>query len=424
MYLGLDFGTSGARGIAIDRAEEIVAEINYPFKDGATNLTQMWRDALYSLLDRLPEKIKAQLEAIAIDGTSATTILCDRQGHPIEEAILYNDARGASSVNKLKAIAPANSVVLSATSSLSKLWWWYERKKCDDAAFFLHQADWLAFLLHGNLGITDHHNVLKLGYDIDNLIYPQWLENQPFFHLLPKVLPPGTPIDTVSLAISQRFGLSRNCLICTGTTDSIAAFVASRADRPGEGVTSLGSTIAIKLLSQTKVEDARYGIYSHRLGNFWLAGGASNAGGAVLRHFFNNEELARLSQQIDSDRPSPYSYYPLLKPGERFPINDPQLQPRFEPRSDDPVEFLQGLLEGLARIEALGYQKLQELGASQLAYAYTAGGGAKNTTWQRIRQRYLKVPVIASFHTEAAYGTALLAKKFGFVHVERIDKKE
>ena len=34
----------------------------------------------------------------------------------------------------------------------------------------------------------------------------------------------------------------------------------------GQAVTSLGSTLAVKLLSTTRLDDAAYGIYSHRLG--------------------------------------------------------------------------------------------------------------------------------------------------------------
>lgn len=208
----------------------------------------------------------------------------------------------------------------------------------------------------------------------------------------------------------DRLNLADNCLVCTGTTDSIAAFLASGASNCGEAVTSLGSTLVLKLLSETKVENSQFGIYSHRLGDLWLTGGASNTGGAVLKHFFSDRELASLSQQIDPDRESPLDYYPLLTPGDRFPINDPNLLPKLEPRPDRPVEFLHGLLESLARIETLGYQKLQQLGASKLTQVYTAGGGAKNTTWQQIRQRHLQVPVVSSTHTEAAYGSALLAR--------------
>jgi sugar (pentulose or hexulose) kinase len=55
-------------------------------------------------------------------------------------------------------------------------------------------------------------------------------------------------------------------MVCAGTTDSIAAFVAAGVSQPGEAVTSLGSTLAVKLLSQQRLDDAAYGVYSHKLG--------------------------------------------------------------------------------------------------------------------------------------------------------------
>jgi sugar (pentulose or hexulose) kinase len=209
-------------------------------------------------------------------------------------------------------------------------------------------------------------------------------------------------------AIAADLGLSPDCLLRAGTTDSIAAFLASGADTSGLAVTSLGSTLVLKLLSDTRVDDVRYGIYSHRLGDRWLVGGASNTGGAVLRHFFSDLELRDLSTHIDADIPSPLDYYPLLAPGDRFPINDPHLPPKLTPRPDHPVEFLQGILEGIARIEARGYQLFTQLGATPLTGVYSAGGGAKNSTWTKIRARYLQVPLLAPLHTEAAYGAALL----------------
>jgi xylulokinase len=99
----------------------------------------------------------------------------------------------------------------------------------------------------------------------------------------------------------------------------------------------------------------------------------------------------------------------LLKAGDRFPINDPHLPSRLEPRPENPVEFLHGLLESIARIETKGYELLQKMGAGKLTRVYTAGGGAANDTWTAIRERYLKVSVMQSKYTEAAYGTALLA---------------
>jgi sugar (pentulose or hexulose) kinase len=125
---------------------------------------------------------------------------------------------------------------------------------------------------------------------------------------------------------------------------------------------------------------------------------------------FDDRQLAALSESIDPSIASPLDYLPLPKPGERFPVNDPTLAPRLSPRPADDAEFLHGLLESLARIEARGYALLAELGATPVRRVDTAGGGAQNPVWTRIRQRLLGVPVARATHTEAAYGVALLAR--------------
>lgn len=422
-YLGIDFGTSGARAVVIDGIGNIQAEAKYPLDIQAP---EIWEQALFSVIEQIPPEIRQAMRAIAIDGTSSTVLLCDRTGTPVTAPILYNDSRGIMVMDILTELAPANHPAIGATSSLAKLLWYGCNYKIHHDAlhrvattglYFLHQADWLSFRLHGQIGISDYHNALKLGYDPEHEFYPDWLlEAVPQFfkkHVpyLPQIVKPGTPIGEVTAEIGIRFGFPENCVVCAGTTDSIAAFLASGATEPGEAVTSLGSTLVLKLLSRDRVDDSRYGIYSHRLGDLWLTGGASNTGGAVLRQFFTDDELVQFSRQIDPQQESPLQYYPLPKPGDRFPINNPQLQPRLEPRPDSPVEFLHGLLESIARIEARGYQLLQQCGATSLKRVYTAGGGAKNQNWTAIRQRYLQVPLIAPLHTQAAYGTALLARE-------------
>jgi sugar (pentulose or hexulose) kinase len=413
-YLGIDFGTSGARAIAINDDREIVASVNHAFPNIPENdLAVSWETALFNLLDRIPQAIITKIKAISIDGTSATVLLCDRSGYPITKPLLYKDAK-TEVLETLKEIAPPKSPVINSTSSLAKLLWWSRQSYFSQAAYFLHQADWLAWLLHDKLGISDYHNALKLGYDVENLEYPIWLQNLAFNHLYPQIIAPGQQIATIKPEIGDRFGLPLDCIVRAGTTDSIAAFLASGATQTGEAVTSLGSTLVIKLLSKRKIENSSFGIYSHRLGNLWLTGGASNTGGAVLKSFFNDAELSSLSQQIPAEIASPLNYYPLLEPGERFPISNPQLLPQLEPRPSNSVEFLHGLLESISRIEALGYQKLQQLGANPSIRVYTAGGGAKNFVWQQIRQRHLQVPIIVARNTQAAYGAALLASNIKF----------
>lgn len=75
----------------------------------------------------------------------------------------------------------------------------------------------------------------------------------------------------------------------------------------------------------------------------WLVGGASNSGGAVLRKFFTDQELEDLTSKIDALVPTKLEYYPLPAQGERFPINNPDMQPKIEPRPEDDALFLQGM---------------------------------------------------------------------------------
>lgn len=417
MYLGIDFGTSGVRAVVVDGAGQQLFEQATRFSTGEeTQLLPTWEASLLELIWQIPAELRSHLQRIAIDGTAATALLCDTQGHPLAPPLMYNDHRGQGWLSYLSEIAPVGHPVLSATSSLVKLLWFSHQSEFAQARFFLHQADWLGFLLHGQLGISDYHNCLKLGYDPASLTYPSWFQDsrlQPLLSLLPQVLAPGTNIAPIQAEIAAKLHLPPSCQVCAGTTDSMAAFLASGVHHPGVGVTSLGSTLVLKLLSQRRIDDNAYGIYSHRLGQSWLVGGASNAGGAILRHYFTDAELVNFSQKIDPQRVSPLDYYPLLKPGERFPIHDPHLQPRLTPQPEDRIAFLHGLLESLSRIEAQGYQRLIERGALPLTQVLTSGGGAENSTWMAIRQRYLGVPVARAPHTEAAYGAALLARSGG-----------
>ncbi len=410
-HLGLDFGTSGARACIIDGNGGIVHEeaVDLPGAEGELPLE--WREALLALLRRIPPSITAQLRTIALDATSATVLLCDPELRPVSQALPYSDNRAEQEASELKNIAPPGHTVCSATSGLAKFLWLARHSDLSNAAYFMHQADWLAALLTGAGGTTDYHNALKSGYDVEGLYWPDWVLRLPHTHLLPRVVAPGAEIARINPAVAGHFRINPECRVRAGTTDSIAAFIASGVNEPGMAVTSLGTTLVLKLLSERRVEAAEYGVYSHRYGNLWLAGGASNAGGGTLRQFFSNEQLKKLSMHIDPATNSTLDYYPLPRLGERFPFNDPALQPRTSPRPADDAQFLHGLLQGLSRIEAAGYQRLAELGATPLKSVVTCGGGANNPAWTIMRERLLGVPVSAARYTEAAYGAALLAMR-------------
>jgi len=418
-FLGVDLGTSGCRGIAVDGAGKVIAERHVALppsqredKGGSTQQPEDWWQAVSTVLRALASQLTAYHPAVlAIDGTSASLLLTDALGRPLTPALMYDDSRARAQAARLADSAPADSAVHSASSSLAKLLW-LQQKLPTGAAHALHQAEWVADRLTGRWGVGDENNCLKLGYDPLSASWPEWLARLPVdTRLLPKVLPAGQPLGSLLPALAQDLGLPMQLQVVTGTTDSIAAALACGLTEPGDGATALGSTLAIKLLSPLPVFAPQYGIYSHRILGNWLVGGASNSGGAVLRQFFSETEMAELEDQLDPAQPTGLDYYPLPRPGERFPLNDPTLQPRLTPRPAQAAVFFQGLLEGIAAIEAAGYRRLAELGAPPLRRVFSTGGGAKNKPWREIRQGLLGVPVTTAAQGQAAYGAALLARQ-------------
>jgi sugar (pentulose or hexulose) kinase len=411
-FLGIDFGTSGARSCVIDAGGTIIAEDARDFGSlDEYERAGIWREALWDLVAALPPPIRTQLSDIALDGTSGTIVACDEELSPRHPPLLYNDDRAVDEAALIAKTAVPGHPAAAVTSGLAKTLWLKKRLGLTGARLYLNQADWLSGLLTGRVGMTDYHNALKMGIDLDTLQWPAWVEYLADADYLPVPMAPGARLATVSRPRARYLGINPGCMVHAGTTDSIAAFLAAGMARTGDAVTSLGSTLVLKLLSDTLVESTEHGVYSHWFGRRWLAGGASNAGGAVLRQFFDDRQLATLSGKINPAVASPLDYTPLPRTGERFPVNDPTLSPRLVPRPADDAEFLHGLLESLARIEARGYRLLAELGASPLKRVETAGGGARNATWTQIRQRLLGVPVAPAAQTEAAYGAALLARE-------------
>lgn len=417
LHLGLDIGTSGVRGVVIDAAAAPVAEARQPLpapeREGArrTQDPRLWWQGVERVIAALATQLEvSRLASIAVDGTSGTLLLTDAQGEPLSAGWMYHDASCTAEAARIAAVAPTDCAAHGRSSPLARLLHLQDRHP--DARHVLHQADWIAARLSGRVGIADENNVLKLGYDVRERRWPGWLDTLGVRReWLPAVVEPGTTIGPIVPALARAWGLREDVLIAAGTTDGVAAFLATGADRPGDAVTSLGTTLVVKLLSDRPLFAPSHGIYSHRLGERWLPGGASNSGGGALLQFFDLARMEALTPQLDPENPTGLAYYPLPAPGERFPVDDPALASRTEPRPADDARFFQGLLEGIAGVERLAFERLHALGAPYPQRVFSVGGGARNPAWSRIRERRLGVPLVDPVRQDAAYGAALLARR-------------
>jgi hypothetical protein len=416
-HIGVDVGTSGCRAVAIDTDGRLIAAtrtgLPAPVRIDAAGVEQdadLWWEALLRVLRDLRAQLPPRRPAsLCLDGTSGTLLLCARDGRPLAPALMYNDARAVAEAERIGRFAPPESPARGTTASLAKLLHLRDRLAPLTGALALHQADWLLGRLAGRFGVSDWNNALKLGYDPAAESWPAWLRALDLGGVaLPSVVAPGTPLGTLCPEAAAATGLPSDLRILAGTTDGTAAVLAAGARVTGDAVTALGSTLVVKILRPRPISAPGHGVYSHRFGDLWLIGGASNSGGAVLRQFFTDREIARLSDLLRPEEPTGLDYYPLPAPGERFPVADPGLAPRLAPRPAEDWRFLQGLLEGTAAIEAAGYQRLRALGAPVPRQVLTIGGGAANSGWTQIRRRMLGVEARPAPVQEAAYGAALL----------------
>lgn len=405
--LGIDVGTSGVRCAVLDENGEVVAGSEAAMDECGDDPRDpaVWAKALELSLARLSERLDLSgLGAMAVDGTSGTVLGLDAAGAPVGHALMYDDAVSRKDIlDPIADSAPRESAAHGASSALARACLLQERPGVVRVA---HQADWIGSLLAEAPLPGDESNALKTGYDPIARRWPDWIART---RLDPAFLPEVVPCGARTGDASGAFGLPKGATIVAGVTDGCASFLATGAARPGDGVSALGTTLAIKLLSDGPVFAPEYGVYSHRVGDLWLAGGASNSGGGAIATFFAPEEIAALSGRIDPEADSGLDYYPLPRPGERFPISDPSLPPRLEPRPRDDALFLHGLLEGVARIEALGYARLSELGAPPLHTIRSTGAGAGNRAWSAMRRRILGVPAAGVRSDIAAAGVARLA---------------
>ena len=202
LYLGIDFGTSGCRGCVIDAARQILAEsrvaLPLPQRSGAAveQDPAVWWAALQTMLAKLRTRVTlANIRAVCVDGTSSTLLLCDAKGVPLAPALMYSDTRAREAARQVAAVAPQDCAAHGASASLAKLLWLLQSPAARNARHALHQADWVLGRLRGRFGCSDENNALKLGYDIIERRWPDWLNALDMPRaLLPRVVPAGWPI--------------------------------------------------------------------------------------------------------------------------------------------------------------------------------------------------------------------------------------
>ncbi len=423
-FFGLDVGTQGARVVLVDEKGELIASDSRKFQLTDTFREEQspaiwWKDCeemLSALIHNLPEEINKQdILAISVTSTSGTVIPMDSQNNPLHDAIMYSDPRSADQGRRIKAIAekhvPNGYTGFNASSGISKMLWFIETfpEKVKDLALWIHASDYLVGQLSGNFKSTDYTNVLKSAFDLEKLEWPAFVSEEIGIQKswLQSVVPSGTVVGNLLPALVKSWGIPE-IQVVVGMTDGCATQMASGAVKPGTWNTTIGTTLVIKGVTKSNVVDPLGRLYSHRHPEgYWMPGGASNTGADWISLQFS-EGLEELNQKAEQLIPTGELAWPLLQEGERYPIIAPQAK-GFTTEGLEREKVFAANLEGVAFIEKLAYEIIEDLSGEKVDAIYSAGGGSNSDVWLKIRASVMNVPIYKCKEASGAFGAAIMA---------------
>lgn len=391
LVAGIDLATAHARvavaagdGRVVARATAPLAPPRRPAPGVSEQDAGSWWPAVATALREALAGVDGEVVAVAVAATSGTVVLADAGGVPVGPAWLYDDSRAPAPQRWDRMLTPGGG-----------------------AAHAWHASDLIVARLTGAAPPTDWSHALKTGYDPDA---GRWCDAGPAAALRPEVAAPASAAGTVSDEAAAETGLPAGCSVRLGMTDACAAQLAAGADRPGGFVTVVGTTLALKGASDRRIDDPSSGVYSHRHPDgWWLPGGASNTGGRSLAARFAKEELAALDRRATARGPASIACYPLVGNGERFPFAAAGAEELWTGPAADQADTYRAVLEGVAFVERLGYERLADLGAPLTGPLRSAGAGSRSDVWTAIRATVLGVPIVRPAAADTAFGACLLA---------------
>jgi xylulokinase len=413
LTLGIDLATASARCVVLDTdTGSVVAradsELAQPERGpgGVSRQNPTYAPVALGLVRQVWQQLgpdACRVAAVSVTGTSGTVVPVDLNGAAVGAARLYDDT---SSADVLGAVGVAG------VSSLGRM---LALRREFPGARWASTADVVNAALAGRPMPADTSHWLKAGIELAARHWPVDAMAALGFDRadtgqLPELVLPGTRVGTVDPEVARDLGVAENLAIIAGMTDGCTAQLAAGAVYDGDTMGVLGTTLVLKAVSQTPIESADGAVYSHLApdGRYW-AGGASNAGAGVLEAEFPGEDFAALDQRV-ADTVAGYVRYPLSVAGERFPVADHHLPPLTDGEPGSRLEAYRALLEGVAFVERLGLERLQQLGVNPRRHVI-AGGATASPVWNRIRATVLAplVPVSVAQSASSSVGAAILA---------------
>ncbi|TVT61828.1 sugar kinase [Amycolatopsis rhizosphaerae] len=433
LLLGIDIGTSSAKGVLVSPRGEIVArawrahETSHPHPGWVEHDAESvwWQDFLALCRELTAAADGRALAGLAVSGIGPVLLPADAEGRPLRPAILYGvDTRAHAEIAELTAELGERSIVERAGTALSSQavgpkWRWLARHEPEvyrRSSLFLMANSYLVHRLTGEY-VLDHHSASQCDpmYDLRAGTWARdWASLVAPGIELPRLLWPTEVAGTVSAAAAAETGLPQGLPVTAGTVDAWAEAASVGVTEPGETMVMYGTTMfLIQVLADPRPHAGLWTTRGAFPGTYSLAAGMATSGAITdwLRGLVGGDFAGLLARAAEVP---PGSRGLLLLPyfaGERTPLFDP-----------DARGILAGLTTGhglgelyRAVLEGIAYgvrHNLEAMHASggKARRLVAVGGGTQGGLWTQIVSDVTGAEQDVPAETiGAAFGDALLA---------------
>ncbi|MEC9477164.1 MAG: xylulokinase [Planctomycetota bacterium] len=433
LYLGLDVGTQGVKGVVIDpetrpcviaRAARSLDLIEGLPAGAAEQHPDDWWNAVIEVVHQLlaNEEVETDLIAgVGISGQQHGSVFVDENDRVVRAAKLWCDTSTSAEAEELTdRIGRAVPVGFTA----SKVTWLarHEPDNWQQTDGVLLPHDFINLRLTGQRTMEAGDASGTGWFDVRERCFDEAAVaavDEQLAAKLPRLLETGEAAGTVCPAAAQQLGIPEGVLVAPGGGDNMMSAIGSGATRAGTVVMSLGTSGTVFTRCDEPVVDPE-GLIAPFCSSdgAWLpllcVMNCTNVTEEVRNGYFPDDPdaLEKLTDLAAAVEPGcgGVSFVPFLH-GERVP-NLPDATGTISglrPGSFAPGVIFRAALEGITANLASGVDRLKGLGVT-VDGLRLVGGGSRNPLWRQMIADALQVPVTLPEEPESgALGGALQA---------------
>jgi xylulokinase len=425
--VGIDVGTSGVKGVAIDEAGAVLAlaEQGYPLSTPQPGWAEQdpadWVRATKSVLDQLRSACGAAPAGIGLSGQMHGLVALDARGEVLRPAILWNDQRTGAECAEIEAtIGLERLIALTGNRALPgftapKLLWLrhHEPEVYDRIARIALPKDYVRLRLCEEhvTDVSDASGMLLLDVAArrwsDDVLRALELDRA----WLPRVIESPDVSGTTPAGVP----------VAAGGGDQACGALGVGVDRPGPVSVALGTSGVVFAALDHYAADpqARVHAFCHAVPGAWHAMGVMLSAAGSLRWLRDTIAPGVAYDELVGDAGAwpPGTEGLLFAPylvGERTPHADPDARGAFTGLSirHDRGALVRAVLEGVAfglRDSLDLIDDLDPAHPGKPELGRVSGGGARSDEWLRIVASVLELPLQRVAVDEgAAFGAAIL----------------